>query len=410
MYNTEIKNNSDFKNDISLCIEKYFINPKKAMPSDLFIKKIKDCIDNYEEYNHYYPLTLVWEITSNCNLRCKHCFFYNNNDKFNSSNDLSTEQVMKTIDEVLAMDILHVTLTGGEALLREDIFDIISELKSKNISIKLSSNGILITNEIAQKISTLLNPLTDYVQISIDGARAITHEETRGEGTFDKAISGLKNLIANNINTSINTTITNTNILELVDLYNMAQTLGVKKFAVTKISPIDDSQKDLVPDLELLFREIAKIIRIENDNTFFEMRAFNLYDFVNYENARYLLDKYANTIQKTSYKNLMCNHHHTININKNGKVYLCFPAADNDLCSLGDLKKENLINIWEKRNSNILFSRRDLNQMYCKECQYVLLCNGGCPVSAYQEYGTIIAPDKNCEFGKYLVSKNNVKI
>lgn len=407
MFNPKNCNIQDenLEEDIELCLEKYFKDRKCLTTEKVFTKKILKYIDDYNEYEHFYPLSLTWEITSDCNLRCSHCYYYNQKEKFDSTNDLSTEQIMKILNDIIEMGIVNIILTGGEALLRKDIFEIINKIKSNNISIKLSSNGIIITKEIAKKLSTLLHPKMDEVQISLDGACEEIHDKTRGKGNFKKTIQGIENLLEYGIFPSINCTVTSNNVLDLQALYKLSQKYKAKKLSLTRITPCDDSHNNLVPDMNILFHEVANVINLEKSikGPFFEMSTFGFNDFIEYEILSKFVEKNSEMLKIMSSENLMCHRHEKINISKNGKVYLCFPAADNDICSLGDLRKESLINIWAKRYNNPLFQKRNLNDMICNKCKFILFCKAGCPLNAYQKYNNVLAPDGNCAFGEKLM-------
>lgn len=398
----------NLEKDIELCIEKYFGGRKYLTADKIFTKEITDYIGNYDAYEHFYPLSLTWEITSECNLRCSHCYYYNQKEKFDSSNDLSTEKIMKILDELKEMDIINVILTGGEALLRKDIFVIINKIKANNISLKLSSNGIIISKEIAKQLSGILNPKMDEIQISLDGATAETHDKTRGIGSFKQTIHGIKNLIDCGLYPSINCTVTADNVFEIQSLYKLAQEFKIKKIALTKISPCDETHNHLVPDINTLFHEVANVIRLERSENgpFFEMNTFAFYDFASHKILSEFIKKNNYSSKIKLFENLMCHRSDKININKHGKVYLCFPAADNDICSLGDLKKESLIDIWAKRHNNSLFKKRNLSNTICNQCKHVLFCKSGCPLNAYQKYGSVCAPDGNCPIGKIFMQNN----
>jgi len=404
--------NEQLEKDIELCVKNFFRERYQTMDF-AFPGIIKNYLgDNAKGYQHYYPLSLVWELTSDCNLRCKHCYYHDYNEKFVSNDDLSSEKIMEIIDEVAEMNVIHITLSGGEPLLAKNIFEIIKKIKSKNIAIKFSTNGTLVTQDIAKKLSQLLNPKMDDVQISLDGACKETHDITRGKGSFEKTMQGIENLITNGIHPLINFTTTTHNVSELADLYTLTKSFGAKMLSVGKIMSCGSSQEPLVPDTITLFEQVAKVIRLEmeGDGPFFEMRTFKIFDFVNNPIAKKYLNARINIKDKSKPEDYICHNHQKINISAKGKVYLCFYAADNDLFPMGNLNNETLLEVWNKRHENNLFQKRALNDMICKECEYIKFCHSGCPLSSYQKYGSLLAPDKNCACGECLVQNANVKI
>lgn len=397
----------DLEAQIEACINKYFNN---NIYQDAF-EKLKKEINSHtnegmDEYQ--YPLFLNWIITGNCNLRCKHCYYYNNENKYDFGQDLSTELAMKVIEDIEKLNVINVVLTGGEALLREDIFGIIEKLKSKNLSVRLSTNATLITKQIAEKLSALLNPLTDSIQVSLDGAKASTHEKIRGKGTFEKTIQGIKNLIGSGFIPYINCTVTSNNIFELTQMYDLSAKLGVQKLSLAKFLPRDESHQNLRPDRDILFREIAKIVEMEKQGNgpFFEMQTFKIFDFASTETGRKILDKRTEDF-KMLMEDLPCNYschkNAQISIQKDGKIYPCFRAADIELFCFGNIQNNSLSDIWESRHNSEFFKPRPVDKMPCSKCTYFPACRGGCSLEMYQEHGTLLIPDNNCIKGKFLI-------
>lgn len=409
MTKTEMSNEK-LEKAVQLCVERFF-GKKFETSAETFSRKIieynKSKTQSYE-YEHYYPTKIFWKIISECNLRCSHCFFYGKEDKFNSKNDLSKEKIMQVIDELEEMNVLSIILTGGEVFLRNDIFEILSKLKSKNISIKISTNATLITKEMAKKLAAILNPIMDNVQVSLDGATSETHDKTRGKGAFDKAIQGVKNLVEYGIFPIVNCTVTSMNVSEMKQLYNLTQNLKVKKLSLTKIAPCAEDQNNLVPDLDNLFEALAEVIKLESqgEGPFLDMRIFAVHDFANHKIAQKFLTKYldaANKLQMGLNKNCMCHKNNKAYIDADGSLYLCNIAAEIEKCSFGNIRDSSFIDVWATRLQNIFFKERNASDMACINCKYINVCSGGCPANAYNGYGDVKAPDKNCQCGRLLM-------
>ncbi|MCK5698916.1 MAG: radical SAM protein [Candidatus Aenigmarchaeota archaeon] len=135
----------------------------------------------------------IWaevEVTRKCNLRCKSCL-YACNDAL--ENELTTTEIMGLIDEFARMNFEWLKLTGGEALLRKDVFQIIDYAKDKGLKVRLNSNCELIDRRVARKLNV------DLVQVSVDGLEE-TNDWLRGEGTFKRTIDAIGFLVDNDIN------------------------------------------------------------------------------------------------------------------------------------------------------------------------------------------------------------------
>lgn len=128
------------------------------------------------------PISVVWEITNNCNFRCPHCRAY---EKI-TIDDENIEN--KIIDEIIKNEILTVNISGGEPLLNPRIFKIIEKLNNANIYVGISTNGWLYK----EKREKLLKAGLKFIQVSLDGEEEL-HEKFRGvKGSFNKAIETLK--------------------------------------------------------------------------------------------------------------------------------------------------------------------------------------------------------------------------
>ena len=176
---------------------------------------------------------VIWDITSQCNLRCRHCYnadkYFNNKQNFE---ELSTIDAKNAIDILKHNDIKHIHLLGGEPLVRQDIFYLIDYIRSKNINVSLTTNATLLTKEICfNLIKYNVNPLF----VSLDGVNKETSDFIRGKGSYDfvlKNINLLRNEIKkhkSSIEIIISFTATNHNKFEISLLPNFCVNLGIKQ-------------------------------------------------------------------------------------------------------------------------------------------------------------------------------------
>lgn len=169
---------------------------------------------------------VVWNITNRCNLNCIHCYARANL----RTKELSTEDCKKTINELAEFKVPVILFSGGEPLLRRDIFELAEYAKARDIRAVLSTNGTLIDETISEKLKVF-----DYIGISLDGVRV--HDKFRGaEGAFNKAVKALE--IANEATlTGIRFTLTKHNYLEIQDLVDLAKDLQIPRFCVYHLVP-----------------------------------------------------------------------------------------------------------------------------------------------------------------------------
>ncbi|MDI6655744.1 MAG: radical SAM protein, partial [Candidatus Hydrothermarchaeota archaeon] len=132
--------------------------------------------------HEFLPKLIAWELTGSCNLRCAHCRA--SASQVRDPNELSAEEIKNTIDNIASFCKPVLILTGGEPLLREDIFEIARHATGKGLRVVVGTNGTLITQQIAKK---LVDAGVKRVSISIDCAYAEEHDGFRGmRGAYDE--------------------------------------------------------------------------------------------------------------------------------------------------------------------------------------------------------------------------------
>ena len=144
---------------------------------------------------------MIWNFTNRCNLLCHHC--YSKADA-NGTDSLSFDDVCQTIPSMIRAGVKFVIFSGGEPLIRKDIFDIAAEMKKAGIMTYLSTNGMYISEKNAKKIVDTFN----YIGVSIDGIEEV-HDYFRGQkGSYTKAIEGIKHIQKAGGNAGIRFTLT----------------------------------------------------------------------------------------------------------------------------------------------------------------------------------------------------------
>lgn len=378
-------------------------NEKRNRTVNVFHKEIISQAAKEKNYLHAHPWVFHWGVTSECNLRCKHCYYSDNASKYYSNNDLSSNEAMNLIEALGHLNICHVKVSGGEPFLRKDILEILKKLKSKNFSLAIQTNATLIDKNLAKEIAEILVPKVDIVQVSIDGANKDTHELTRGKNTFDKTINGIKNLVENDIYVQSSSIMTALNTHEFPALYKMLSNIGVKSFSVGRLKVCNDNQEALVPDFKLKLKILNKLIDMETIDLPLELSATKIYDFVNNEIGLEFLKEISKTNPLDfKGKNIICHQHNKLFMTGNGKVYLCDPTVTDEFC-LGNVKTKTLKAIWDNRFNNLFFEEKMYDTFPCKKCEYFFLCKAGCPMTAYIKYKTVNAPDASCLYGEKLM-------
>lgn len=177
------------------------------------------------------PICLTWELTYACNLSCSHCLSASGKRR---PDELSFQEIQHLVDGWAQLGIFYVNIGGGEPMIRHDFFDIIEYTVSKNIGVKFSTNGTLINAAKARRLAAM-----DYVdlQVSLDGADAVTNDAIRGEGTYAAARQAMGNLVSAGFDDfKISVVLTNRSIPQLNDLQALAESYGAR-LRLTRLRP-----------------------------------------------------------------------------------------------------------------------------------------------------------------------------
>lgn len=202
------------------------------------------------------PLSVNWNITNRCNLRCQYCKTWSDN-----SEELTTNQIFSIIDALQKAGTQRTVFTGGEPLLRDDIGDIVDYAFQKGICSTIYSNGLLVS----KKIDKLKN--LKAFRLSLDGPEEI-HDFIRGNGSFKKVMEAVKIVKNKDMRVMLCTVLSKYNLEYIGYIIKMAKSLNVK-VAFQSIFGVllgTDEPNPLVPDLEKYRQTINKLINEKNKN------------------------------------------------------------------------------------------------------------------------------------------------
>lgn len=182
------------------------------------------------------PLRMVfWETTAGCNLSCSHCRRLETSNQL-SKNDLNEAEAEEVIRQIVKVGKPILVLSGGEPLMRPDIFKLASLARASDLEVALATNGTMVDDQTALKIkSTGIR----RVSVSLDGPQSEIHDRFRGEvGAYEKAVLGCHALRNAGVSLQINTTITRYNAEYVDPLYDLALSLGADSFHVFMLVPV----------------------------------------------------------------------------------------------------------------------------------------------------------------------------
>ncbi|MBL7197689.1 MAG: radical SAM protein [Candidatus Omnitrophica bacterium] len=237
------------------------------------------------------PFLFLW-VTNQCNLQCRMCDQWKTpNDAF--SRELSTEEWHSVIDSAAKMGTFIINITGGEPLLRPDIFQIIERIRKKGISCHLCTNGTLLNETIVKKMAQCP---PNSISISIDSHEAKIHNELRGKDCFDDAVKGLRLLKKKIPRTKIgiNHLICKKNFKGMSEMVPFAESLGVDRLNIELIhtnlqhknKPLESFKgllfsKEDMPQLKLEITKFMKVIAKANLETLSKTYINGIPDIIN---------------------------------------------------------------------------------------------------------------------------------
>jgi len=166
-------------------------------------------------------LIVAWEVTAACNLSCGYCRA--SASHLPDADELSTEEALSFLSSIAALQPMLI-LSGGEPLLRPDIFQIARHGKALGMRVSLASNATTITPQVANEIAA---SGISRVSISLDGPSSEKHDMSRGKGSFQAAMQGIENL-RGKVDFQINNTLTCKNESDVAAIFDLAQRVGAR--------------------------------------------------------------------------------------------------------------------------------------------------------------------------------------
>ncbi len=346
---------------------------------------------------------VAWEITRSCNLFCAHCRA--SADASQYRDELTTEDCYRLIDQILEVGRPIIILTGGEPLVRKDVFQIAQYTASRGLRVVMGTNGTLITKEVASQMKAI--PVS-RVGISLDFPAANLQDDFRGKvGAFDAVMAGIASARQAGVEIQINCTVTKLNVTYLDKLLSLALDVGAVAFHPFLLVPTGRGKS--LESVELSPQEYERTLnwiydkQLElGERIFFKPTDAPHYLRIVSQRRKTALVKTASSSQITGSS---ARHGHPTNaitrgclagtgfcfISHRGKVKGCGYLD----VEAGDVRKQSFGQIW---SDSPLFNRlRDLSNIKgkCGACEYKRIC-GGCRARAYERTGDYLEAEPYC--------------
>ena len=352
-------------------------------------------VGNPSRFSSEFRPVIVWNMTYKCNLKCAHCYINAGNI---STDELTTEEALDLIDQIAEVSSPLLILSGGEPLVRRDFMEIVEYATSKKLKVALSTNGTLITEHVARKLSDLG---IVYVGISIDSPDPQWHDMFRGvNGAFQAAIAGLKNAAKAGLSTGLRYTITRYNVGDAPSIIDLTLKLKVPRVTFYHLSAAGRAKsigKDWYVTPSQYFNFIDYLIQVSKKY----VGALEIETTMAPFDGICIADKIA----KSSEEFWKCLEvvkaqggcgRKIISIYPNGNVY---PCQFVDFMFVGNVRQQRLKELLDINNPSLRYfieTEKFLKGPKCSTCPFKSICKGGDRIRAYYLNGGLHEDDPQC--------------
>ena len=343
---------------------------------------------------------VVWNITRACNLKCVHCYAHATDGS--STDELSTAEGRRMIDDLAAFGVPVLLFSGGEPLVRKDMPELAAYAVEKGMRAVISTNGTLIDRKTAQ---TLKQIGLSYVGISLDGMEPVNDHFRGVKGAFSKAMQGIRNSQEAGIKVGLRFTINKRNVQEIPGIFDLLEEMEIPRvcfyhlvYAGRGSAMVEDdlaheetrAAVDLIIDRtrELHAKGKAKeVLTVDNhaDGPYLYLRMLK----ENPKRAAEVLELLQMNEGNNSGRGIGC-------VSWDGQVY-----ADQFWRhhSFGDVRKRPFSEIWTQPEDPLLLQLKEKKkyvQGRCASCRWLDICGGNFRVRAEAVSGNVWAPDPAC--------------
>ncbi len=351
---------------------------------------------------------VAWELTKSCNLFCAHCRGSATQDQY--SGELSTEECFHLIDQIQQVGKPIIILTGGEPLVRRDVFEIAEYAAGKGLRVVMGSNGTLITEEMADRLKDVS---ISRLGISLDFPVAGLQDDFRGQaGAFEAAMVGIANLRRVGIEIQVNSTITKLNVSYLDELLSLALTVGAVAFHPFLLVPTGRGKG--LESVELSPQQYEDTLNWIYDKQveLGERIFFKPTDAPHY--LRVMKQRQKQDSELKSAKKFATGHNpvHSITRGCLAGTGFCFISHRGRVqgcgyldIEAGNVREQPFSQIWA--DSPLFNDLRNLANIKgkCGVCEYKKIC-GGCRARAYEATGDFLEAEPYCVYEPMALRKH----
>ncbi len=344
---------------------------------------------------------VVWNSTRTCNLKCRHCYMSSDAKKYND--ELSTEEAKRFIDDLAEFNVPVLLFSGGEPLIRPDFFELAAYAAEKGVRPTLSTNGTLITPEVAQRIKDIG---VGYVGISLDGLQDVNDQFRGMDGAFAAAMQGIKNCVAVDQRVGLRFTINHHNIEELENIFDFIERENIDRVCFYHLvysgRGTEMMEEDVTPEQSRRAMDI--IIRRTRD---FEERGLKkeILTVDNHCDGVYMYLKAlaegdeALALQIEKYIAMNGGNRSGMAFGEVDPMGYVHPDQFTQHHTFGNVRERKFGDIWSDTTVPLLAGLKDRKPLLkgrCSQCRFLDNCNGNFRTRAEAKTGDFWESDPSC--------------
>jgi len=371
-------------------------------PSDLlrYGRQARELPSHLLQFSEDKKPVVVWNCTRSCNLKCVHCYSQSQNVYYEG--ELSTEEGKRLIDAIADFGSPVILFSGGEPLMRKDLFELIRHATSRGLRAVISTNGTLITPEAASRLKEFN---LSYVGVSLDGTEKVNDQFRGVVGAYSRAISGIRACQNAGLKVGLRFTINRRNVGEVPAIFRIISEEGIPRVCFYHLvysgrgsalidEALDHAQTraavdkiiDLTADLHRR-GEPKEVLTVDNhaDGVYVYLRLLR----ENPERADEVLKLLRFNEGNSSGVGIGC-------VSWDGTVH---PDQFWRHLSLGNVRDRNFGDIWMDTGNDLLMRIKNKKQHVtgrCAKCKWLSICGGNFRVRAEAVTGDLWAPDPAC--------------
>ena len=343
---------------------------------------------------------VVWNMTKACNLRCIHCYYTAGSEP--DPDELTTREGKALIDDLAAFGVPVLLFSGGEPLMRDDLFKLGAYAAGRGIRTIISTNGTLLNGAIAHRIK---EAGFSYVGVSLDGIGA-TNDRFRGvRGAFDAALQGMRHCTEAGVKVGLRLTLNRHNYRDLPDIFDLLEEENIKRACFYHLVYAGRGRKMREDDLSL--EESRRAVDLIFDRTKDSHRRgvdLEILTVDNHTDGPYLYRRVQERQPERAeevMQLLRWNGGNSSGVGIGAVDHLGNVHADQfwQHYSFDNVRERRFSEIWLDTSDPLmagLKNRKPLLKGRCAACQYLDICNGNFRVRAEAVYGDVWAPDPAC--------------